>query len=74
APEGPFPGGPGGPGAPGASPPGTPPTPDPAGWEEALFPGRARRGGPRPDDIEGSGQEVRDEDELPPPPKKPFEG
>ena len=77
APDGPFPGGPGGPGGPGEPgrpPPGGRPAPDPAGWEEALFPGRARRGGPRPDDIEGSGQEIRDDDELPPAPKKPSEG
>jgi UPF0716 protein FxsA len=73
APEGPPTGGPGTPG-PGAPPPGARPTPDPAGWEEALFPGRTRRGGPQPDDIEGSGHEVRDEDELPPAPKKPSEG
>jgi len=72
APEGPAPEGPGGPAAPGGPPPGGRPAPDPAGWE-ALFPGRARREGPRPDDIEGSGHEVRDEDELPPP-RKPFEG
>jgi UPF0716 protein FxsA len=71
--EGPAPGGPGGPAGPGGPPPGGRPAPDPAGWEEALFPGRNRRGGPRPDDIEGSGQEVRDEDELPPP-RKPSEG
>jgi UPF0716 protein FxsA len=74
--EGPAPGGPGGPAGPsgpGGPPPSGRPAPDPAGWEEALFPGRTRRGGPRPDDIEGSGHEVRDEDELPPP-RKPFEG
>jgi UPF0716 protein FxsA len=73
---GPIPGGPAGPGTPngpGRPPPGGRPT-DPAGWEEALFPGRARRGGPRPDDIEGNAHEVRDDEELPPPPKKPFEG
>jgi UPF0716 protein FxsA len=67
---------PGGPAAngPGEPPPRGRPAPDP-GWDEALFPGRSRRSGPRPDDIEGSGHEVRDEDELPPPdPKKPFEG
>jgi UPF0716 protein FxsA len=72
APEGSAPNGPGGP-----APPGGPEgraTPDPAGWEEALFPGRTRRGGPQPDDIEGSGHEVRDENELPPAPKKPSEG
>jgi UPF0716 protein FxsA len=76
APEGPAPDGPDGPAppaGPGGPPPGRP-TPDPAGWEEALFPGRTRRGGPQPDDIEGSGHEVRDEHELPPAPKKPSEG
>ncbi len=67
-PEGPAPGGPGRRG------PAAPAGPPPAGWDEALFPGRARRGGPQPDDIEGSGHEVGDNDELPPPPKKPFEG
>ena len=30
--------------------------------------------GARPDDIEGSGHEVRDEDELPPSPRNPAEG
>jgi len=29
--------------------------------------------GPRPDDIEGTGQEIRDEDELPPG-REPFGG
>jgi UPF0716 protein FxsA len=72
--DGPPTGGPAGAGAPNGPPPRARPTPDPEGWEEALFPGRARRGGPRPDDIEGSGHEVRDEDELPPGQKKPFEG
>jgi UPF0716 protein FxsA len=83
APEGPASGGPGGPGGPRG--PGRPPPrgrdypDDPADWEEALFPGRARRSGPRPDDIEGTGHEVRDEDELPPPEegpprREPFEG
>jgi UPF0716 protein FxsA len=38
----------------------------PPGWEDALFPGRARGRGPRPGDIEGTGQEIRDGDELPP--------
>jgi UPF0716 protein FxsA len=78
APEGPAPDEGGGANGPGR---GGPPTrgrdypSDPAEWEEALYPGRARRTGPRPDDIEGEGHEVRDEDELPPPdPKKPFEG
>jgi len=37
-------------------------------WEEPP-----RRAGPHPDDIEGTGQEIRDEDELPPG-RKPFEG
>jgi UPF0716 protein FxsA len=72
-PGGRAPGGPGGP--PPGGPTGPPPqAPFPGGdWEEALFPGRTRRSGPRPDDIEGSGHEVGDEDELPPP-RKPFEG
>jgi UPF0716 protein FxsA len=48
----------------------TPPE-DPFGWEEPPVP--PRRTGPRPDDIEGTGQEIRDEDELPPG-RKPFEG
>jgi UPF0716 protein FxsA len=39
---------------------------DPYEWEDALFPGRARGRGPRPGDIEGTGHEVRDGDELPP--------
>jgi UPF0716 protein FxsA len=73
APNGPAPGGPPPPGAAGRPPPGRS-SPEPAGWEEALFPGRTRRGGPQPDDIEGSGHEVRDENELPPAPKKPSEG
>jgi UPF0716 protein FxsA len=51
------------------------PTPGPPpgegfGWEDPFPP---RRGGPRPDDIEGTGQEVRDEDELPPG-REPFQG
>jgi UPF0716 protein FxsA len=76
APNGPAPGGPGGPAPPGASggPPQGRPSPDPAGWKEALFPGRTRPGGPQPDDIEGSGHEVREGDELPPSSKKPSEG
>jgi UPF0716 protein FxsA len=41
------------------------------GWEEAPRP--SRRTGPRPDDIEGTGHEVRDEDELPPG-REPFGG
>jgi UPF0716 protein FxsA len=66
------------PGSPAGPAPGEPARPPPQGpfpagdWEEALFPGRSRRGH-QPDDIEGSGHEVRDEDELPPP-RKPFEG
>jgi UPF0716 protein FxsA len=41
------------------------------GWEEPAAP--PRRGGRRPDDIEGTGHEVRDEDELPPG-REPFGG
>jgi UPF0716 protein FxsA len=44
---------------------------DPFSWEEPPVP--PRRSGPRPDDIEGSGQEIRDEDELPPG-REPFGG
>jgi UPF0716 protein FxsA len=44
---------------------------DPFGWEEPPAP--PRRSGPRPDDIEGTGQEIRDEDELPPG-REPFGG
>jgi UPF0716 protein FxsA len=48
------------------------PSPDnPFSWEEPPVP--PRRTGPRPDDIEGTGQEVRDEDELPPG-REPFGG
>jgi UPF0716 protein FxsA len=39
-------------------------------WEEPVAPPRS---GPRPDDIEGTGQEIRDEDELPPG-REPFGG
>jgi UPF0716 protein FxsA len=39
-------------------------------WEE---PPASRRRGPRPDDIDGTGQEIRDEDELPPG-REPFGG
>jgi UPF0716 protein FxsA len=46
-------------------PPGGPAREDASDWDEALFPGRARRQGPQPGDIEGTGQEVRDQD-LPP--------
>jgi UPF0716 protein FxsA len=44
---------------------------DAFGWEEPPVP--PRRGGPQPDDIEGTGQEIRDEDELPPG-REPFGG
>jgi UPF0716 protein FxsA len=44
---------------------------DPYSWEEPPEP--PRRSGPRPDDIEGTGQEVGDEDELPPG-REPFGG
>jgi UPF0716 protein FxsA len=48
------------------------PSPDDMfGWEEPPVP--PRRSGPRPDDIEGTGQEIRDEDELPPG-REPFGG
>jgi UPF0716 protein FxsA len=40
-------------------------------WEEPPAP--PRRSGERPDDIEGSGQEIRDKDELPPG-REPFGG
>jgi UPF0716 protein FxsA len=61
-------GGPGeGPGS-GQAGPGRGPMPDDLfSWEEPPPPG------PRPDDIEGTGQEVRDEDELPPG-REPFGG
>jgi UPF0716 protein FxsA len=39
------------------------PAGDPFAWEDPL---RGRGSGPRPGDIEGTGHEVRDEDELPP--------
>jgi UPF0716 protein FxsA len=57
----------GGPGRP----PRRPAPEDPFGWEEPPSP--PPRTGPRPDDIEGTGQEIRDEDELPPG-REPFEG
>ncbi len=58
---------PGGPGEPRRE-----PSPDDLfGWEEPPL--RPRRTGPRPDDIEGTGQEIRDEDELPPG-REPFGG
>jgi UPF0716 protein FxsA len=40
-------------------------------WEEP--PAGPSRSGPRPDDIEGTGHEIRDEDELPPG-REPFGG
>jgi UPF0716 protein FxsA len=44
---------------------------DPYSWEEPPVP--PRRTGQRRDDIEGTGQEIRDEDELPPG-REPFGG
>jgi UPF0716 protein FxsA len=60
----PAPGGPAGP----RPEPG--PAADPFAWEDPSSP---RPGGPRPGDIEGTGHEVRDEDELPPG-EEPFGG
>jgi UPF0716 protein FxsA len=60
----PAPGGP-------SEPPRRPAGDDPFSWEEPPVP--PRRTGPRPDDIEGTGQEIRDEDELPPG-REPFGG
>jgi UPF0716 protein FxsA len=48
-----------------------PPPEDPFRWEEPPVP--PQRPGPHPDDIEGTGQEIRDEDELPPG-REPFGG
>ena len=63
------------PSGPGPGPAGPPPVgsvPDDLyDWEEP--PAGSSRGGPRPDDIEGTGQEIRDEDELPPG-REPFGG
>ena len=56
---------------PGAPPPGGPGPEEGFSWEQPTTP--PRRGGPRPDDIEGTGQEIRDEDELPPG-REPFGG
>jgi UPF0716 protein FxsA len=64
------------PGGPGPAPGDAGPRPRPPGpeegfsWEEPAGPPRT---GPRPDDIEGTGQEIRDEDELPPG-REPFGG
>jgi UPF0716 protein FxsA len=51
--------------------PSRPATEDPFTWEEPPVP--PRRGGPRADDIEGTGHEISDEDELPPG-REPFGG
>jgi UPF0716 protein FxsA len=69
-PRRPAPGGPRtAPGGPDAPPRG--PTPEEGfSWEDPIAP---RRTGPRPDDIEGTGHEIRDEDELPPG-REPFGG
>jgi UPF0716 protein FxsA len=59
------------PGGPGGGPPPRGPAPEnPFGWEEPPGPPRPGR---RPDDIEGTGHEVGDEDELPPG-REPFGG
>jgi UPF0716 protein FxsA len=50
--------------------PSGPAQPDPFSWEDPRVP---RRTGPGPDDIEGTGHEIRDEDELPPG-REPFGG
>jgi UPF0716 protein FxsA len=69
-PRGPAPHGP-------APPPRPRPAPGPApsegfGWEE---PSPRERSGPHPDDIEGTGQEIRDDDEDQlPPGREPFPG
>jgi UPF0716 protein FxsA len=52
-------------------PPRRPAPEDPFGWEEPPEP--PRRTGPHDDDIEGTGHEIRDEDELPPG-REPFGG
>jgi UPF0716 protein FxsA len=59
------------PGAPSGPPSGEPAPENPFSWEEPAAP--PRRTGPRPDDIEGTGHEIRDEDELPPG-REPFGG
>jgi UPF0716 family protein affecting phage T7 exclusion len=55
---------------PGSPPPRGPASDDFFDWEEPVAPPRA---GPRADDIEGTGHEIRDEDELPPG-REPFGG
>jgi UPF0716 protein FxsA len=66
-----------GPGPRGPAPRGPRPSPSPPpgegfAWEDPSPP---RRGGTRPDDIEGSGQEIRDDDENQlPPGREPFPG
>jgi UPF0716 protein FxsA len=57
--------------APGGPPPRGPESGEPFSWEEPPVP--PRHTGARPDDIEGTGHEVRDEDELPPG-REPFGG
>jgi UPF0716 protein FxsA len=57
--------------APGGPRPMGPAPEDRFSWEEP--PGPPRRSSPRPDDIEGTGQEIQDEDELPPG-REPFGG
>ena len=57
--------------APSGPPPRAPAPEDPFSWEEPPVP--PRRAGPRPDDIAGTGHEIRDEDELPPG-REPFGG
>jgi UPF0716 protein FxsA len=52
--------------------PGQPDFDDLFSWEDPLK-APPRRGGPRPDDIEGTGHEIKDEDELPPG-REPFGG
>ncbi|MGA8217790.1 MAG: FxsA family protein [Solirubrobacterales bacterium] len=61
---------PGGPGEAAGPPPGGPVPEDPFDWEEPQAPPRT---GPRPGDIEGTGHEIGDEDELPPG-REPFGG
>jgi UPF0716 protein FxsA len=54
----------------GQPPPRGPAPEDLFSWEDPAAPART---GPRPDDIEGTGEEVRDDDELPPG-REPFGG